>query len=232
MKTQTPPTKGKIAVLIEEHFDETEFQKFNEFFPANGYQIEYISHLWNQEQATYKGNDFTEEVTVTVEINEVEPTDYQGILLIGAYAMDRLRYEANPQKGQPNQAPAVRFLRNAVKAMDANKLKIGTVCHSLWLFCAAPELLAGRKVTCAHNIMYDVQNAGGIIMFDGDGTREVCIDGSLITGKHPDVVDEFMNVFLDAVNQQKFERDIAHLNVLSKVGDDAELTDYLLEGKK
>jgi putative intracellular protease/amidase len=206
MTTTGSKAKGKIGVLIEDHFDETEFRRFKEFFPANGYEVEYISHLWNQEQLTFKGNDLTEEVTVTVEVNDVEPTDYKGILLIGAYAMDRLRYEEHPQEGQPNQSPAVRFLRKAVKAMDANKLKIGTVCHSLWLFCAAPELLKNRKVTCAHNLIYDVQNAGGIVVFDGDGTKKVHIDGNLITGKHPNVVDEFMKVFLEAVNEQELEK--------------------------
>jgi putative intracellular protease/amidase len=198
--------KGKIGVLIEDHFDETEFRKFNEFFPANGYKVEYISHLWNQEKLTFKGNDLTEEVTVTVEVNDVEPTDYEGIILIGAYAMDRLRYEAHPQEGQPNQSPAVIFLRKAVKAMDANRLKIGTICHSLWLFCAAPELLKNRKVTCAHNLIYDVQNAGGIVMFDGDGTKTLHIDSNLITGKHPDAVDEFMSVFLEAINKQELQK--------------------------
>jgi protease I len=206
MTTTGSKAKGKIGVLIEDHFDETEFRRFNEFFPANGYEVEYISHLWNQEQLTFKGNDLTEEVTVKVELNEIDPTDYKGILLIGAYAMDRLRYEEHPQEGQPNQSPAVRFLRTAVKAMDANKLKIGTICHSLWLFCAAPELLKNRKVTCAHNLIYDVQNAGGIVVFDGDGTKKVHIDGNLITGKHPNVVDEFMNVFLEAVNEQELEK--------------------------
>jgi hypothetical protein len=29
--------------------------------------------------------------------------------------MDRLRYQENPKKGQPNQAPAVVFLRKALK---------------------------------------------------------------------------------------------------------------------
>jgi putative intracellular protease/amidase len=198
--------KGKIGVLIEDHFDETEFRKFNDFFPANGYNVEYISHLWNQEKLTFKGNDLTEEVTVTVEVNDVEPTDYEGIILIGAYAMDRLRYEAHPQEGQPNQSPAVIFLRKAVKTMDANRLKIGTICHSLWLFCAAPELLKNRKVTCAHNLIYDVQNAGGIVMFDGDGTKTLHIDSNLITGKHPDAVDEFMSVFLEAINKQELQK--------------------------
>jgi putative intracellular protease/amidase len=90
--------------------------------------------------------------------------------------------------------------------MDANKLKIGTVCHSLWLFCAAPELLKNRKVTCAHNLIYDVQNAGGIVVFDGVETKKVHIDGNLITGKHPNVVDEFMKLFLEALNEQELEK--------------------------
>lgn len=198
-------SQGKIGVLIEEHFDEIEFRAFNSFFPKNGYEIEYISHLWNQDKLTFKGIELIEEVTVTVEVNDIEPTDYEGIILIGAYAMDRLRYEEYPKQGQPNQSPAVRFLRKAVKAMDTGKLKIGTICHSLWLLCADPELLKNREVTCAHNILCDVQNAGGIIIFDGDGTKNLHIDGNLITAKHPNVVAEFMEVFLKAINEQRLQ---------------------------
>jgi protease I len=205
VSTANSTFKRKIGILIEDHFDEIEFRAFNKFFAENGYEIEYISHLWGQKQQTYKGIFYTEEVTVTVEVNEVEPTDYQGIILTGAYAMDRLRYEAQPKEGQPNQSPGVKFLRKVVNAMDAGQLKVGTICHSLWLFCAAPELLKNRKVTCAHNILYDVQNAGGIVMFGDDGTKKVHIDNNLITGKHPDVVDEFLNVFLKEVNQQQLQ---------------------------
>ena len=86
--------------------------------------------------------------------------------------------------------------------MDSGELKIGTICHSLWLFCAAPELLRQRKVTCAHNIICDVRNAGGVVVYGSDGTKEINIDGGLITAKHPNVVDEFMQVFLQAVRQQ------------------------------
>jgi putative intracellular protease/amidase len=87
--------------------------------------------------------------------------------------------------------------------MDAGRLKVGTICHSLWLFCADPELLKNREVTCAHNIICDVQNAGGTIIFDGDRTKSIHIDGNLITAKHPHVVTEFMEVFLKAINEQK-----------------------------
>lgn len=194
-------SNGKIGVLIEAHFDETEFRRFNAFFPAHGYEVEYITRLWGQEKLTFKGNDFTQEVTVSKDVSDVNLDDYKAIILIGGYAMDRLRYQEQLVAGQPNKAPAVAFLRQAVQAMKKGRLKIGTICHSLWLFCAAPETLAGRRVTCAHNIMGDVQNAGGILIYDGDQLIDTCVDGGLITGRHPGVVDAFMPLLLAEIEK-------------------------------
>ena len=201
MAAQSSQVKGKIGVLIEAHFDETEFRRFNEFFPAHGYVVEYITHLWGQDKLTFKGNDFTQEVTVTREVSDVKPADYKAIILIGGYAMDRLRYQEHPEPGRPNRAPAVEFLRRAVKAMNNSNLKIGTICHSLWLFCAAPETLTGRKVTCAHNIMGDVENAGGTLVFYEDQLIDTYVDGNLITGRHPGVVEVFMKTFLEEIEK-------------------------------
>ena len=201
MAAQSSQVKGKIGVLIEAHFDETEFRRFNEFFPAHGYVVEYITHLWGQDKLTFKGNDFTQEVTVTREVSDVKPADYKAIILIGGYAMDRLRYQEHPEPGRPNRAPAVEFLRRAVKAMNNSHLKIGTICHSLWLFCAAPETLTGRKVTCAHNIMGDVENAGGTLVFYEDQLIDTYVDGNLITGRHPGVVEVFMKTFLEEIEK-------------------------------
>ncbi|MBD3271854.1 MAG: thiamine biosynthesis protein ThiJ [Elusimicrobia bacterium] len=187
----------KVSVLIEEHYDETEFNRFNEFFPRNGYTVEYLSYLWGQPTLSFKGNDHNSNVTVHKCVTGADPLEYAGIILIGGYATDRLRYEENPRKGKPSRAPAVEFLRKSVAAMDKGRLCIGTICHSLWLFCADPALLKGRRVTCAHNIVCDVLNAGGIVEFNGDATRDIFIHNKLITGKHPGVVDAFMQVFLE-----------------------------------
>jgi protease I len=206
----TTQSKGKIGVLIEEHFDQTEFRKFNEFFPAHGYEVEYISHLWGNPQLEFGANPddgvIGEHVTVKTEINDVDPSGYKGIIAIGAYATDRLRYQANPKKGQKNQAPAVVFLRKAVGNPD---VKLGTICHSLWLFCADSDLLRGKKVTCAHNIICDVENAGAEVVFDGDSTADLVIDGNLITGKHPGVTDEFMEAFIREIEAGASKRKTA-----------------------
>jgi protease I len=195
-------SKGKIGVLIEEHFDPTEFRRFNEYFPNQGYEVEYISHLWGQEQLTFGSNpendQVEEHVVVTKEVNHISPVEYKGIIAIGAYAMDRLRYQVSVKKGQKNQAPAIVFLR---KAMNTPSLKLGAICHSLWLFCADRDLIAGRVVTCAHNIICDIENAGGKIVYEGDATADLVIDGNLITAKHPGVIDQFMEVFVAEIEK-------------------------------
>jgi putative intracellular protease/amidase len=196
--------KGKIAVLIEEHFDQTEYRLFNDYFPKQGYEVEYISHLWGNPSLTFGSNpdngSVEEHITVTTEVNAIDPADYAGIIVIGAYASDRLRYQVSVKKGQKNQAPAVVFLR---KAMATSGVKLGAICHSLWLFCADRDLLQGRQVTCAHNIVCDVENAGAEIVYDGDETTAMVVDGNLITGKHPGITHQFMETFIQEIEQEQ-----------------------------
>jgi putative intracellular protease/amidase len=129
----------------------------------------------------------------------VNPSDYKGFLIIGAYATDRLRYTVKPEKGKPNDAPAVELLR---KIMATSGVKVGTICHSLWLLCADRTLLEGRKVTCAHNIICDVENAGADVQYGDDGTVGSVVDGDLITAKHPAFTDELLDLFLKEIEEE------------------------------
>ena len=196
--------KGKIAVLIEDHYDPTEYEMFNDYFPKQGYEVEYVSHLWGNPAITFTANPedgvIRNRVTVTTEVDSVKPGDYKAIVLIGAYAADRLRYREHVAKGQVNRAPAVDFLREALKTEG---LKVATICHSLWLFCADPSLLKGRKVTCAHNIICDVENAGGQVVYDEENAKvqDVVIDGNLISAWHPKVTDRFMETIVREVEK-------------------------------
>lgn len=203
VQVTTGACKGRIGVFIEEHFDMTEFRLFNEKLPALGYEVEYMSHLWGNESLEFGSNpDYgvvEEKCKVEKEVNAVDVSDYKGFLLIGAYATDRLRYTVKPQKGKENDAPAVVLLR---KIMATPGIKLGTICHSLWLLCADPRLLAGRKVTCAHNIICDVENAGGDVQYGDDGTVGSVIDGDLITAKHPAFTEELIQLFVSEIEKQ------------------------------
>ena len=180
----------RIGVLIESHYDETEFNMFNEVFTRDGYELEYLSYLWGQPSLKFTGNDNNSEVTVTKCVTKADISIYNCVILIGGYATDRLRYQADITN--PNSAPAVEFLRKAVRESEEGRLLIGTICHGLWLFCADKTLLKGRRVTCAHNIICDVENAGGIVEYEGTRTKDIVIDRGLISAKHPGVTELFI----------------------------------------
>lgn len=195
-------TKGKIGVLIEDHFDPFEFRDFNRYFPERGYEVVYLTHLWNQPALTFGSNAeenvVRERVTVTTEVNGLDLAGYKGVVVIGAYASDRLRYQEKVAPGKKNDAPAVAFLR---RVMASPGLKAGTICHGLWLWCADRELLQGRKVTCSHNIVCDVENAGAEVVYSGDGTADVVVDGDFVTAKHPGVNQQFMETFVAEIEK-------------------------------
>lgn len=192
--------KGKIGVFIEEHFDMTEFRLFNSMLPDLGFDVEYISNLWGNaslEFGSNPDNGFVEEkCIVEKDVSEVNLDEYKGFLLIGAYATDRLRYTVKPEKGKENDAPAVVLLR---QIMATPGLKLGTICHSLWLLCADRRLLEGRKVTCAHNIICDVENAGADVQYGEDGTVGSVVDGDLITAKHPAYTEDLIRLFISEI---------------------------------
>ena len=47
-----------------------------------------------------------------------------------------------------------------------------------------------------------MENAGGDVVYEGDVTADLVIDGNLITGKHPGVVDQFLDAFLAEMDKQ------------------------------
>ena len=64
---------GKIGVLIESHFDETEFKRFNVFFPESGYEVEYLSNLWGNDKLVFDGNDLNAQVEVRAYVTHAPP---------------------------------------------------------------------------------------------------------------------------------------------------------------
>ena len=86
---------------------------FNTFFPAHNVAVEYASYLWGNDAIEFEGNDKTSKVKVELCVSKINLKDYKGLILIGGYAMDRLRYQTSLSDG-PNSAPAVELLRQAV----------------------------------------------------------------------------------------------------------------------
>jgi putative intracellular protease/amidase len=193
-----------IAVMVESHYDPTEPGAFSMYFPANGYQVEFISDLRGGAARTFKDNDGLDSVTVTRDIRSVELAKYAGLVLVGGYAMDMLRYEVFVDERKPNVPPASQF---AADALLRPNLVVGTICHALWLLTPVPDVLRGRRVTCSHNIMHDVQNAGAVLVYD-EARRMLAdthVDGNLVSARHPYVVQAFMDAFLGEIRKRQIK---------------------------
>ena len=203
-------SKIKIAVLIEQHYDHDEWIAFTNFFRVEcKTEIIPVSHLWGQTKLTFyaNGNDNTipGACDVTEEINNLKASDFAGILRIGGYAADRLRYEERPSKAGDCQSPAARFIASALVNPS---IVVATLCHGLWLLTAMPSLIKGRSVTCAPNIVRDVQNAGANIVFDGLELKKIVADDNLITASHPEVLSDFMKLVWTTIQEKQTKQEI------------------------
>jgi len=191
-----------IAVMVESHYDPTEPGAFSMYFPANGYSVEFISDLRGGSERTFQDNDGLNSITVTRDIRSVKLADYAGLVLVGGYGMDMLRYQVFVEKGKPNIPPASQF---AAGALAASNLVIGTICHALWLLTPLPAVLRGRRVTCGHNIMHDVQNAGAVLIYD-EARRMLAdthVDDNLVSARHPYVIQAFMDAYLAEIHKRQ-----------------------------
>jgi protease I len=63
------------------------------YFPANGYDVEFISNLRGATERAFKSNDTDQVIVVSKDLDTVQFSDYRGLILVGGYAMDMLRYE-------------------------------------------------------------------------------------------------------------------------------------------
>ena len=193
-------SKGKIAVVMESHFDELEIQYLEKILPKEGFTMELVSFLWDNKMMEFQGNECHDPFRVYKDIKSINIDDYVAFYFVGAYCMDRLRYEAHPRRGERNESAVV----NLVRKLAAAKKLTATICHSLWAFVCAPEVIRSKKVTCAHNIIDDVKNAGAIVMYEPNGidTAKVYEDDWLISGRNREFTKEVVDCLLRKINEE------------------------------
>jgi len=118
---------------------------------------------------------------VTMSFNDINDSDYDGILVPGGWAPDKLR-----------RFPKVIEL---VKNMDRDGKLIGQICHAGWVLASA-EVLKGRKVTSTPGIRDDLTHAGAIWL-----DQPVVIDGNIVSARRPPDIPEYMNALVKVLNK-------------------------------
>jgi len=110
-------------------------------------------------------------VTSDIAFSEVEPSDYDAILLIGGRAPEYLRND--PQ------------VISIVQHFNEHDKFIFAICHGIQILVTA-GLVNGKNITCYEHVKYEVTSCGGTFI----GEKEAVRDGKIVTGQtwqsHPD----------------------------------------------
>ena len=155
--------KGKIACLLANEFEDSEFQVPCDWLSAAGYPVEIIGAKAGD---TLRGEKGRETAVVDLSIDEADVDSYEGLLIPGGHSPDYLRADD-------------RFVE-FVRAFDATGRPLAAVCHGPQLLLTA-ELQVGRTLTAWKTIQGDLRQAGANVV-----DREVVVDDNWITSRKPD----------------------------------------------
>lgn len=159
----------KIAVLITDEFEDSEFTSPADAFRKAGHQVITIE---KQAGNTVTGKRGEAKVKIDASIDEVKPADFDALLLPGGHSPDSLR-------GDDRFVTFTRDFVNSGKPVFA-------ICHGPQLLISA-DVVRGRKLTAVKPIVVDVKNAGADF-YD----QEVVVDkDQLVTSRTPDDLPAF-----------------------------------------
>jgi protease I len=111
-------------------------------------------------------------------IDEVDPSDYDGLVLPGGVI--------NPDRLRMNEG-AVRFVRTFVEQGKP----VAAICHGPWTLVEA-DVVRGRTLTSWPSLKTDIRNAGGTWV-----DEQVRRDGVLVTSRKPDDLPAFTKTAID-----------------------------------
>ncbi|TDT61362.1 type 1 glutamine amidotransferase domain-containing protein [Fonticella tunisiensis] len=163
----------RVIMLAEEGFEDLEL-----WYPVLRLREEGcdVVIVGSGSQKTYRGK-YGLSVTVDANIDEVTSEGFDGILVPGGWAPDKLRR-------YPKVTSLVR------KFFEEGKL-LATICHGGWVFISA-KVLKGYRMTCVNAIIDDVENAGAKYV-----DEEVVVDRNLITSRTPKDLPAYMRAIID-----------------------------------
>ncbi|MFC0213181.1 type 1 glutamine amidotransferase domain-containing protein [Paenibacillus chartarius] len=168
-------TGKKVLSLVDEEFEDLEL-----WYPVYRVREEGAEvHLAGAEKGVIYTGKYGVPARSDFSFDEVNAADYDGLLVPGGWAPDKLR-----------RYPKVLEL---VREMDRSGKPIGQICHAGWVLISA-KILQGRKVTSTPGIRDDMENAGAV-WFD----EEVVVDGHLVSARRPPDLPPYAKAFCDAL---------------------------------
>jgi protease I len=169
--------RGKVACLLAQGFEDSEFRIPYDRLRQAGYDVEIIGTGAGDK---LEGEHQKETAMTDLGIDDAQVEDYEGLLIPGGYSPDKLRADE-------------RFVA-FVKEFDRTGRPLAAVCHGPQLLLAA-ELQRGRTLTAWKTIQSDLRQAGAKVQ-----DQEVVVDRNWITSRKPDDLEAFSSKFLEELS--------------------------------
>jgi len=175
----------KVAVLIEQHVEDVEFQIPYNALQEAGAEVWVLGSRMNEK---YVGKQQQLSIEADATTTDARAQDFAAVVIPGGMAPDRMR----------TNMKTVRFVQDA---MEGGKL-VAAVCHGPQVLIEG-ELLKGKRATGFRAIRKDMQNAGA-----NYENAPLVEDGNLITSRRPADLPIFTTAILNRLGLTAKDRDL------------------------
>ena len=169
--------KGKkIAILVEDFYNELELWYPYYRLLEEGAEVKLVGPAAKVYESKH-GLPAKADLSAA----EAKADDFQGIVVPGGYAPDRLR-----------RYPEILDL---VREIFENGGIVASICHGPWVLISA-NIMKGKKTAGFNSIKDDLVNAGAIYL-----DKEVVVDNNLITSRTPQDLPVFLPAIIAALKK-------------------------------
>lgn len=173
MVTNLPPAPKRVAILVENGFEDFEFKVPYTALRQAAAKVTVLGSRMNEE---YRGKQGKVSIKPDGTTAEARAGDFDAVIVPGGTAPDMMRCNRN----------TVEFVRHA---LQLGKL-VAAICHGPQLLIET-DSLKGKRATGFVSVRKDMENAGCQYI-----DEPVVIDGSLITSRQPSDVAIFTTAIL------------------------------------
>lgn len=173
---------GKVLVLLEDHFEDSEAIYPYYRMQEAGYDVRLVSPEAKKEYKGKQGVVLRSDMTA----KDVDLREVVAVIIPGGYAPDRLRRHKD----------IVGLVKDA---NDSCKI-VAAICHGGWMLAEA-DILKGKEVTGVKAISTDLVNAGARYV-----DKEVVVDGNLVTSRMPADLPVFCKSIIELIKAYRVKK--------------------------